>query len=37
MRPTAKSLRKHVPTKMVGNHNWNSRYQDGKHKPKEKK
>lgn len=37
MRATAKAQRKHIPTKMVGNRNWNARYQDGKHKPKEKK
>lgn len=37
MRPTAKSEREHLPTKRVGNRNWNPRYQDGKHKPKAKK
>lgn len=37
MRPTEKSIRKHCPTKMVGSRSWNSRYQDWKHKPKEKK
>jgi hypothetical protein len=34
MRPTEKSLRKHTPTKMVGNRNWSKRHPDGKHKPK---
>lgn len=37
MRPTEKSLQKHLPTKRAGNRNWNKRYQDGKHKPKAKK
>lgn len=35
MQPTPKSLRKHTPTRMVGNDNWNRR--GDKHKPKEKK
>lgn len=37
MQPTPKALAKHTPTKFVGNRNWSPRYQDGKHKPKEKK
>lgn len=37
MRPTEKSLRKRAPTRDNRNRNWNSRYQDGKHKPKAKK